>query len=97
MRKDSLRGHNIFLKNNTWFYEDTKEPTVGNPRDCGNCGRPYTKEGHDGCLGKLSNTMNACCGHGIVEDAYIQDDDGQCIRGEEALAKINQLRRIKHE
>lgn len=35
--------------------------------------------------------MNACCGHGQVRDAYIQDWDGECIRGEEAIDAISKL------
>ena len=86
-----LRGHPIFLKNEEWFYEDTKMPTVGNERVCGHCGRGDTKEGHDGCLGTLPGVMNACCGHGTADSAYIQFDPQTVVRGDEAIKVINQL------
>ena len=47
-------------------------PTIGNERLCGHCGKHNTKEGHDGCLGVIPDAMNACCGHGEINDAYIQ-------------------------
>ncbi len=39
---------------------------------CGHCGMEKTIEGHDGCIGTLENVMNACCGHGETNLAYIQ-------------------------
>ena len=42
---------------------------------------------YDGCIGKLpGNVMNACCGHGSTEAAYIQYWDGTRISGKEAKA-----------
>ena len=60
---------------------------------CAKCNLPPTKEGHDGCLGTLdiSIVMNACCGHGNPEYAYIQYWDSSCIRGDEATTEINNL------
>lgn len=57
---------------------------------CVNCGLDHIIDGceiYDGCLGKLSggNIMNACCGHGDNEQAYIQYADSSCIRGEAAV------------
>ena len=72
MQNSKLRGHNIVVINDQWFYEDTQTPTVGCERDCGYCGKSNTTEGHDGCLGILPNVMNACCGHGMAAEAYIQ-------------------------
>lgn len=39
---------------------------------CGFCSLKRTPEGHDGCIGTLDNVMNACCGHGEIEMAYVQ-------------------------
>jgi len=39
---------------------------------CGHCGMPVTTEGYDGCVGFLPGVMNACCGHGVIEHAYVQ-------------------------
>ena len=54
---------------------------------CIKCGLAPTSEGHDGCLETLNEAivMNACCGHGDDEIAYIQYWDGKCIRGEDAI------------
>lgn len=52
---------------------------------CKYCGMNRTREGHDGCLGTLIGVMNACCGHGIQGDAYIQFFDQYCIRGKDAV------------
>jgi hypothetical protein len=30
-----------------------------------------TENGHDPCIGELSGVMNACCGHGETDMAYI--------------------------
>lgn len=54
-------------------------------RPCGKCYKYFTPEGHDGCLGTLPGIMNACCGHGQTNEAYLQFWDGFCIRGEDAL------------
>ena len=85
---DYLRGHPIFLKHGKWFYADTKTPTADNPRDCGFCGLANTKEGHDGCLQTLPGVMNACCGHGVDREAYVQFDSGHRVSGAEALEFI---------
>lgn len=61
---------------------------------CAHCTRSPTKEGHDGCLGKLDETivMNACCGHGDESFAYIQFWDRTRIAGKSALIKIKELK-----
>ena len=60
---------------------------------CGKCKLPPTGEGHDGCLGTLpGDVMNACCGHGNDELAYIQYWDGSESRGRSAR---NEQERIK--
>ena len=71
---DRHRGHDIEQDDGgRWVYVDTQQRVSENPhRDCGQCGRPVTAEGHDGCLGTLPGVANACCGHGQVQDAYVQ-------------------------
>ena len=68
-----------------WVYCDTGEATAGNRRSCGKCGMGDTPEGHDGCLGTLPNVANACCGHGVEAEAYVQFNDGSELRGGEAV------------
>lgn len=89
-----LRGHPISYVDDRWVYSDTSTPTVGNERDCGHCGEPNSKEGHDGCLGTLPGIMNACCGHGDLEEAYVQFSPGNCVRGLDAVAEIDRLKAL---
>lgn len=60
---------------------------------CAHCNKLPTHEGHDGCLGLLPEdvVMNACCGHGDIDIAYVQFWDGNCIRGQEAVDLQQQL------
>jgi len=63
---------------------------------CGKCKKLPTKEGHDGCLGTLpGKIMNACCGHGNDEQAYIQYWDKKRIAGNEAIAEQARLIEIR--
>ena len=91
----SLRGHGIAFDfdGGQWIYKDTGAPTVGNDRPCGYCGRGRTATGHDGCLGTLPGVRNACCGHGIMDEAYIQLSSGTRVAGADVAAKIRELRR----
>jgi hypothetical protein len=38
--------------------------------------------------------MNACCGHGDIEDAYVQFLDGFSISGEDAIIILEVLKKI---
>ena len=67
------RGHEIVKKDGVYYYVDTGKPVAENPRDwCGHCGLHNTPEGHDGCIGHIPTAMNACCGHGKPNEAYVQ-------------------------
>ena len=101
MVHSKLRGNDIELVNNIWVYSDAKESTESTYKNtpCGQCGKSYTSEGHDGCLGTLPGLMNACCGHGSIEETYIQFLDGVCIRGADAKIIIDILKdyiEVKH-
>lgn len=61
-------------------------------RDCGYCGKPQTPEGHDGCLSTLPGLMNACCGHGVEAEAYVQYLNGESVSGREAVLVQHHLR-----
>lgn len=80
-----LRGWIIERRGNEFVYADTNESTAGNRRHCGHCGASDTPEGHDGCLGTLPGVLNACCGHGQEQEAYVQFTDGKHLEGREAL------------
>lgn len=78
------RGHEIYqdAMDLDWHYVDTDQLVRDNPnRRCGSCGRENTPEGHDGCLGTIPGVVNACCGHGVVVEAYAQYTDGTDVRG----------------
>lgn len=73
-------------RNNKRLYDWEKEP-------CKNCKMYKTYEGHDGCIGELDGLMNACCGHGNIEKAYVQFFDGTRIGGEDAIVIQSILKR----
>ncbi len=79
------RGHPIYVKDGEHYYADTNEPTVGNRRPCGHCGKEDTPDEHDGCISNLPGVMNACCGHGRINSAYVQLIGGKVLAGKEAL------------
>lgn len=58
-------------------------------RPCGFCGEFETKEGHDHCLGRLSAVVNACCGHGVIAEAYVQFDDWSRLSENDAITFID--------
>ncbi len=91
--KSKWRGHKIKLKKGVWLYNDTNKPVRDNINiSCGFCGRPKTKEGYDACLGTIPGIMNACCGHGNNEEAYIQFSNDFCVNGKEAFVVIRILK-----
>lgn len=82
MIKSHWRGNEMYFKNDTWFYSSDNTPVPSDKdRACGHCGKSQTIEGHDGCLGTIEGVMNACCGHGVDNLAYIQLLDGNIISG----------------
>lgn len=95
MTHSTLRGHDIEFVNNEWIYSDTKKPTIYtfNSRPCGHCDKHNTPEDHDACLGELKGIMNACCGHGVVKEAYVQFLDGFSIHGEDAVIILDVLKK----
>ena len=96
---DFLRGYPIIYINNEWVFEDTKKPTANTwkNRPCGHCKKYNTEEGHDRCLGTLPGVMNACCGHGRKNEAYIQFLNGKSIHGNLAFIILNKLKNKRKE
>lgn len=92
MTTNYLRGHKIEKLDGEFVYSDTKKITVGNVRPCGYCGLPNTSDDCDGCLGKLPDIINACCGHGQIDEAYLQYKDGLIISGKQAIKEIKRLK-----
>lgn len=85
MPSSYLNGHAIIWHIDKWIYRDNLEPTIDNNRPCGHCGKERTEEGHDGCIGTLKGIRNACCGHGHIDEAYVQFQDGYCYRANKTL------------
>ena len=88
-----LRGHKIEIINGVWCYSDNRIPTCSEwkTRPCGHCNKHNTLEGHDACLGTLPKVMNACCGHGQNNEAYVQLLNGQSIHGVKAIELIQDI------
>ena len=81
------RGHEIVFSvdDGIWVYADTRQPVPLNPfRKCGHCNKPSTPEGHDPCIGTLPGVINACCGHGDDDQAYVQHIGGATVSGAKA-------------
>jgi len=94
MTKSTYRGNPIVFKDEKWTYEGTGKLVQSDVFcKCGKCGNSTTEEGHDYCLGTLAGVMNACCGHGVESEAYVQFLDGECVRGEDAVIIQNILKK----
>lgn len=65
-----------------------------NPLDCAHCGLRCGPSGDDPCIENLPGVMNACCGHGKPECAYIQYSPTSLIRGRAAFERLRELRDI---
>ena len=79
------RGHRMYYdeKSEMWKYEDdnTLVSECWKKRPCGECGKNFTKNGHDPCIASLPGVTNACCGHGVLSESYICFNNGLVIRG----------------
>lgn len=89
---DHWRGWPIYWDGKYWRYKDNDECVRAVDRPCGACGKKRTPEGHDPCLGKLPRVMNACCGHGNENEAYVQLSGGGRLSGKLALTAIQFLK-----
>jgi hypothetical protein len=87
---DKFRGHNIEQANEAWIFSDNKETVAETwqSRPCGHCNLMNTPEEYDGCLGHIPGALNACCGHGNDDEAYIQFED-KTITGKEVKEYLN--------
>lgn len=63
---------------------------------CAFCGLEDTPDGHDGCIGTLPDVMNACCGHGTIEFAYVQFWDGLTVDGQWERARLDGQEALDH-
>lgn len=67
------RGWEIYYDGNNWQYIDNNEIDDG-MRPCKKCGRLPTPEGYDACLGHIKGCTSACCGHGVEDSYFIEND-----------------------
>lgn len=84
--KSFFRGHEVVYEDGQWKYSDTGEfAGLGAVvRPCKKCGKVF--EGSnigepDPCLGNLPGVDNACCGHGVAEQAYVRFTNGVVLTG----------------
>lgn len=93
-RKNEFKGHEIKLVNNEWFFINSSKSVKDNWRkiSCGVCGEKSTKEGHDNCIGTLPGVVNACCGHGQTDEAYVMFSNGFILRSNSALNVISNFK-----
>ena len=93
-----FRGHKIELVNNKWLFSASGKSVKDNWRKfpCGICGKKLTDEGHDACIGTLPGVMNACCGHGQIDEAYLMFSDECILRGRGALDVISNTPLLYH-
>ncbi len=80
--------------NNRWLFSTSGESVEDSWKKlpCGICGKKSTDEGHDNCIGALPGVVNACCGHGRIDEAYVMFPDGCILRGSNALDVISKLK-----
>ena len=90
----TFRGYEIEEINGKWCFCDSGAlVSTYESRPCGYCNKHNTKEGHDACLGVLEGVMNACCGHGNVDESYVQFLDGSIVNGRSAEIVILKMKR----
>lgn len=62
---------------------------------CDVCGE-FMPDGPDACLGWIPGVSQACCGHGVVDSAfvYLGPSDGRCVilKARDALAFFDLVR-----
>ena len=78
-----FRGHPIVWVKDRWLYADNYEPLPshgGKTRPCVKCGKLFSLEEGDPCLGILPGVNNACCGHGVRSESYIRFTNGVVLK-----------------
>ncbi len=95
MKKETHKGHEVYVKDDTWYYSSDDKPVSENwkSRGCGLCNKLDIIDGHesyDACLGRLPGVMNACCGHGD-SSAYIQLPGGKVLSNAKSIKFIDNI------
>lgn len=87
---ESANGNGFVFCDNGQLVEKTWEE-----RPCGHCLCMSTKDGHDACLGTIPGVINACCGHGNANEAYVQLAYGVAVYGQSAKILCAELKEEK--
>lgn len=88
--KTRWRGHDILFDGDEWVYVDTGHEVTSNPnRICSHCSMSNRLDDFDPCIGFLTGVSNACCGHGIAINAYVQLECGTVLRDNDAVLFID--------
>lgn len=80
-------GHRVWEDQDGHFRYFTDDTSIREDpyRACPLCGSEPTPEKHDACLGTLPNVLFACCGHSVIDMAYVKLEDERIMRGYHAL------------
>lgn len=82
-----IAGHETleYIETGALFYAQNGKQFSLTARPCALCGHSPTLKGHDACISDLPGVNNACCGHGVVEDAYVVLKNGKVLKRQQAL------------
>lgn len=58
------------------------EATAWRRRQCDHCGKEWGESLHDPCIGTIDGAVEACCGHGRADIAYVSYTDGRRLTGD---------------
>jgi hypothetical protein len=91
---NSVFGHQIRYdwEQEAWMYVSDGQPIEGNLRACTVCHQAPDEDGHDPCIRSLPDVVNACCGHGNQDRAYVVFTDDLRMRGQAAVAYFNSVK-----
>jgi hypothetical protein len=93
--KSKFRGYDIeSIDGVEWLFCDNGKTVrkTWEERPCGHCLKETAKSGHDTCLGAIPGVINACCGHGNANEAYVQLAYGVAVYGESAKILCEELK-----
>lgn len=82
----TCKGYNITydFEKEDWFTEEGE--SISTIHRCKHCGREVESfDSVDPCIGHIQGVDNACCGHGSETFAYVSFENGEVIRGREAV------------
>lgn len=88
-----IMGSDVKFNGDFWVYAESGEKASNSNASCVSCGLK-SDNGHDPCIRSLPGVANACCGHGVASDAYVQLVGGETYRGDEAMVVIKEIMEV---